>query len=72
VDQNPTISMGDPATEPVVPSYIPPLNQIDLYTPVVLYEEVGESVVNQIETQVTMTVDMNRVLTENQVTPFGS
>ena len=72
VDQNPTLSMGDPATQPVVPSYIPPLNQMDLYTPLVLYEEVGEGVVNQLETQVTMTVDMNRVLTENQVTPFGS
>ncbi len=72
VDQNPTISAGDPASEPVVPSYIPPLNEMDLYTPLAIYDEQEGGTVVQLETEVTMTVDMNRVLTDNRVTPFGA
>jgi hypothetical protein len=71
VDQNPTIELGDPASEPLVPAYIPPLNQMDLYTPLAVYEEQADGSVVQLETEVTMTVDMNQVLTENRVTPFG-
>ena len=72
IDQNPAISIGDPATDPVVPGYIPPLNEMDLYTPLALYEETEGGGVNQLETQVTMTVDMNRILADNLVTAFGS
>jgi hypothetical protein len=71
VDQNPTIELGDPGSEPVVPAYIPALNQMDLYTPLAIYEEQEDGTVVQLETEVTMTVDMNRILTENRVTPFG-
>jgi hypothetical protein len=71
VDQNPAIELGDPAAEPVVPDYIPPLNEMDLYTPLAIYDEQEDGTVLQLETQVTITVDMNRVLTENRVTPFG-
>jgi hypothetical protein len=70
VDQNPTIELGDPASEPFVPEYIPALNEMDLYTPLAIYEELEDGTVVQLETQVTMAVDMNRVLAENRVTPF--
>ncbi|MEJ2539411.1 MAG: hypothetical protein P8188_05495 [Gemmatimonadota bacterium] len=72
LDQNPTVSPDDPAAQVVVPAYIPHLNQMDLYTPLALYEETGEGGVVQLETEVTMTVDMNRILADNRVTPFGS
>lgn len=68
VDANPTITMGDPGTAAVVPAYVPAGDGMDLYTPVDVYDA-DENLVN---TQVTINVDMNRVLADNRVTPFGS
>lgn len=67
IDANPTISMGDPGTRVFVPSWIPPENEMDLFTPSSPYDEDG----NLLETEVTMEVDMNRVLAENGASPFG-
>jgi hypothetical protein len=71
IDANPAITSGDPGTAPVVPAYIPAGDGMDIFSPATPYEIVGESV-NLIETQVTINVDMNRVLADNRVTPFGS
>lgn len=66
VDQNPNIDFGDPGTESVVPSYIPAFNGMDLYTPASPYGE-GDVLVT---TEVTINVDMNKILTQNNVSPF--
>jgi hypothetical protein len=62
IDTNPNINSGDTGTEVSVPSYIPSGNEMDRYTPVVLYDDNG----NLIETQVTILHDMNRVLAEER------
>lgn len=67
IDANRTISQGDPGTEAVVPSWIPAENEIDLYTPATPYDADE----NLVTTEVTMTVDMNRILAENRASPFG-
>ena len=67
IDSNPTISDGDPGTEPVVPSYIPPADQMDLFSPKSPYDASE----NLVTTEVTMLVDMNRVLADNRVSPFN-
>ena len=38
IDTNPSINEGDFGTLVIVPGYIPPSNEIDLYTPLVLYD----------------------------------
>ncbi len=65
IDQNPNINQGDPGTEPFVPSYIPPFNQMDLFTPMSPYD--GEVLV---DTEVTIMHDLNKILTQNNVSPF--
>ena len=71
IDLNPNIDEGDPGTVVVVPSYIPntPRYAMDIYTPVEIYDGTGEDA-ELLETEVTMHVDMNRVLVENEVSPF--
>lgn len=66
IDQNPNISATDPVAIVMVPTYVPTGFQMDLYTPFSPYDE-DETLV---ETQITITVDMNRVLAQNMVTPF--
>jgi tetratricopeptide (TPR) repeat protein len=67
VDQNPTISAGDPGTESVVPSYLPPSNQLDLFSPASPYDaDTGVL----ITTLVTIRFDMNKILLQNHVSPF--
>jgi hypothetical protein len=66
VDQNPTIDFGDPGTESVVPSYIPPFNEMDIYTPASPYDDEGVLVT----TLVTIKHDMNKILAQNGVSPF--
>ena len=66
VDQNPNIEFGDPGTESLVPSYIPPFNQMDLFTPASPYGELDVL----ITTEVTITHDMNKILAQNNVSPF--
>lgn len=58
IEQNPNTTEGDSGTEMVIPSYIPPSNELDLYTPVEIYDEDG----NTVEPEITMLHDMNRVL----------
>lgn len=66
IDQNPNISNSDPAAVVSVPAYIPTGTQMDLYTPFTPYDDTETLV----ETQITINVDMNRVLAQNLVTPF--
>ena len=67
VDANQTISQGDPGTQVVVPSWIPASNQMDVYSPESLYDADE----NLTTTDVTMAVDMNKVLAANGASPFG-
>lgn len=71
IDQNPEINPGDPGTEATMPSWIPldPLYAMDLYSPLVLYDG-NELDAELVEMHVTMGVDMNRVLVENDASPF--
>ena len=71
IDLNPNIKEGDPGTVVVVPSYIPrtPRYAMDIYAPVELYDGTGPDA-ELLETEVTMRVDMNRVLADNDVSPF--
>ncbi len=72
IDQNENINEGDPGTLPIVPGYIPenPRYAMDIYTPLELYDGVdpGSPLV---ETQVTIHVDMNKVLVANNASPFN-
>lgn len=65
IDQNPNISEDDPGTEPVVPSYIPAFNAMDSFSPTSPYD--GDVLTT---TQVTIQYDMNKILTQNNVSPF--
>ena len=67
IDSNPSMALGDPGTSVVVPGYIPAGDGMDLFTPATLYDDEEELVA----TEVTMNVDMNRVLADNRVTPFS-
>jgi len=67
IDANPVIEPGDPGTEPLVPAYIPPDDEMDLYSPASPYDDNG----NLVTTQITILWDMNRILAENRITPFG-
>ncbi len=72
IEANPNISLGDAGTTVFVPAYIPFADEMDLFTPKTLYDG-GLLDDEQIlmGTEVTMMVDMNRVLTDNRVTPFN-
>ena len=72
IDQNEGINEGDPGTTPVVPGYVPqnPRYAMDIYTPLELYDGVDPGV-PLIETQVTIHVDMNKVLVANNASPFN-
>lgn len=61
LEQNPNIAAGDLGTETIIPAYIPPANEMDLYTPVEIYDE-GET----LEDEITMLHDMNRILAEER------
>lgn len=71
IDQNPNISDGGPGTVAVVPAYIPqtPRYAMDIYSPVEIYDGTGSDAVLLV-TEVTMEVDMNRVLVRNDASPF--
>jgi hypothetical protein len=68
IDVNPAIDNGDPGTVVVVPGYIPSGNTMDLYTPTDLYSPDDPPIL--VNTQVTITVDMNQVLVANRA-PFS-
>jgi len=61
IDANPNISEGSPGTTVVVPSFIPAGNTMDLFTP---------AAVAASTTQVTMAVDMNRILARERYSPL--
>lgn len=63
IDTNPTISDGDAVTEPVIPSYIPE-GTIDDFSPREPYVEGTNEIV--------IDVDMNRILAQERVSPFGA
>lgn len=71
IDLNPNIDEGDPGTVVIVPSYIPrtPRYALDIYAPVEIYDGTGPDA-ELLETEVTMHVDMNRVLVDNEVSPL--
>lgn len=66
IDASPVINAGDPGTVVVYPTYLPPQNQMDLFTPASPYNAAG---VLQ-TTDVTITVDLNRILARQRVTAF--
>jgi len=71
IETNPNISEGDVGTVVQVPSYIPPLKQMDSFSPASPYEwnEI-EGAWELSETQITCLWDMNRILAQNWVS-FG-
>ncbi len=62
INTNPNLNDGDLGTRVFVPDYIPPANEMDLYDPLILYDEQGNLLTNQ----VTIRIDMNRVLAESR------
>jgi len=70
LEQNPNIAAGDLGTETIIPTYIPPANEMDLYDPVEIYEEQededGNDILVLIEDEITMLHDMNRILAEER------
>ena len=71
IDLNPNIADGDPGTVAIVPAYIPqtPRYAMDIYSPVEIYDGTGPDA-QLLVTEVTMQVDMNRVLVRNNASPF--
>ena len=71
IDQNGSINEGDSGTTVTVPAWVPlnPRYAIDIYSPVELYDGDGPAAA-LLETEVTIEVDMNRVLTESRASPF--
>ena len=70
IDPSPAIDWGDPVTEPQVPTYIEQ-GLMTQYTPRSPYRDPsagGELATNEI----TIAVDMNRVLAEERVSAFGT
>ncbi len=72
IDQNPNISEGGPGTVPVLPGFVPvaPRYAMDVYSPVELYDGDGPDA-TLLSTMVTIGVDMNRVLVQNNASPFN-
>lgn len=67
IDANPNINAGDPGTTVVFPSYLPPNDQMNRFTPASPYNAAGV-----LQTQeVTILHDLNRILTTNRVSPFN-
>lgn len=64
-EQNPNINPGDLGTSVIVPNYIPGANDMDTYSPVSPYTD---GVLTS--TQITILHDMNKVLVQNNVSPF--
>ena len=71
IDLNPNITEGGPGTVVVVPAYIPqtPRYAMDIYSPVEIYDGAGPDA-ELLVSEVTMHMDMNRVLVRNDASPF--
>lgn len=61
VDQNNTIDLGSPGTVVVVPDYIPPNDEMNRFDPAAPAPD---------DEVVVMRYDVNRILAQNQVSPF--
>ena len=61
IEQSPVITEGDLGTQTIIPAYIPPADEMNLYTPVEIYDS-GQT----IEDEITMLHDMNRILAEER------
>ena len=71
IDTNPNITEGDPGTVAVVPDWIPSGDEMDLFTPTTLYEGgLLDDTQTLMGTQVTMNVDMNKLLVQNRKSLF--
>lgn len=70
IESNPNIASGDPGTLVEVPSYLPPEDQMDLFTPVTPYDMSQDPPV-LVTTEITGLWDLNRVLAQQRVSPFG-
>jgi len=68
IETNPSVNTGDLGTAVIVPSFVPAEDQMDLFTPQTPYDASG----NLVSTQITGLVDVNRILAQNRVTPFGT
>jgi len=66
IETNPNINEGDLGTVVVVPAYIPDQDAMDLFTPASPYNN-GVLVT----TQVTINIDVNRILVQQRLSPFG-
>lgn len=66
IETNPNISAGDLGTLAIIPAHIPAQDQMDLFTPASPYDATGALTT----TQVTMMVDMNRVLAQARFGPL--
>lgn len=71
IDQNARIEPGGPGTTATVPPWLParPRYAMDAYRPAILYDGDGRDAA-LLETEVTLLVDMNRLLVENAVSFF--
>jgi hypothetical protein len=68
IDANMNINAGDPGTQVLVPSYIPSGDQMDRFTPASPYNNDTEEL---LVTEVTIQVDMNRILARERVNAFN-
>ena len=66
IDANPNINTSSLGAAPVVPDYIPAGEIMDYFDPASPYDPDG----NLETTEITILVDMNRVLVANGVSPF--
>jgi hypothetical protein len=71
IDQNNSMNLGDPGTSVIVPTYIPPQNQMDLFTPASPYEEVTPDVWVLVETEITILHDLNRIMAQLGINAFN-
>lgn len=72
IDQNDNINQGDEGTEVAYPAWLPvdPRYAMDIYTPMKSLYDSQDADAGLTQTEVTINVDMNRVLTENRASPF--
>ncbi len=71
IDQNSRIVPGSPGTKTTAPPWLPsgPRYAMDAYVPLAVYEGNGRDA-QLLETELTIVVDMNRLLVENGASPF--
>jgi hypothetical protein len=71
IDQNNNMTLGDPGTTVIVPGYVPPQNQMDLFSPASPYQEETDGSWTLVETEVTIRHDLNRIMAQMGITAFN-